>query len=362
MLNSIFRSLALSSIIMVAGCHPAGPSSVRTGRASYNMVIQQTNNEQLLLNLVRLRYRDTPYFLEVSSVSTTFDITASAAGILSLPESESKTYELGTGISFSEQPTVSYTPLQGEGFVTQLMSPIDLNTINLLYHSGWSVERIFRICLQSINNLKNAPSASGPTPDYVPKYKRFREVVDILRRLQLQGVLDMGHVRSDDPNSPQIEIRISHDVLDSEQVRRLLDLLGLGRGGSRFRLTTEVGTGGKDQIAVVPRSLMGSLFYISQSVEVPPSDELDGLVTVTRDAQGQPFDWSAVTGGLMTIYSSEHLPENACVTVSYRGHWFYIMDSDLTSKSTFSLLSQLFALQAGEVKSTTPILTLPVGR
>ncbi len=51
--------------------------------------------------------------------------------------------------------------------------------------------------------------------------------------------------------------------------------------------------------------------------------------------------------------------ENAAV--KYRSSWFYIDDSDLTAKSTFALLMQLFALQAGEIKSTGPILTLPVG-
>jgi hypothetical protein len=42
-----------------------------------NSAFQQTNDEQLLLNLVRLRYRDTPAFLEVSSISsqTRFEAT-----------------------------------------------------------------------------------------------------------------------------------------------------------------------------------------------------------------------------------------------------------------------------------------------
>ena len=50
------------------------------------------------------------------------------------------------------------------------------------------------------------------------------------------------------------------------------------------------------------------------------------------------------------------------VRLKYRNHWFYIDDSDLTSKSTFSLLMQLFALQAGEIKASGPVFTLPVNR
>ena len=360
MRNSIFYLFA-TTVMVIGGCHATGPASVKTGRASYNMVIQQTNNEQLLLNLIRLRYRDTPYFLEVSSVSTTFDFTASAAGAASLPESESKAYDLGAGISFSEQPTVSYAPLQGEDFVTQLMSPIDLNTILLLYHSGWSVERIFRVCVQSINGVKNAPSASGPTPSYVPKYKRFREVARLLRRLQLQGILNIGYAALEDPNNPIVEIRIADEALDSKEVKQLFDLLGLEYGRSHFPLTTEVGAVRKDRIAVVLRSMMACLFYVSQSVEAPAEDEKAGRVTVSCDEQGNRFDWQQVTGELMHIHSSKQEPKNAYVALRYRENWFYIDDSDLTSKSTFSLLMQLFALQAGEIKSTTPVLTLPVG-
>jgi len=360
MRSSIFCILTMA-VAILAGCHATGPASVKTGRASYNMVIQQTNNEQLLLNLVRLRYRDSPYFLEVSNVATTFDFTASAVGTVSLPESESNTYDLGTGISFSEQPTVSYTPLQGEDFVRQLMSPIDLNTILLLYHSGWSVERIFRVCLQSINSVPNAPSASGPTPLFEPKYESFREAARSMRQLQLQDALDMCYSPSGDPNNPIVEILISDKALQSSEARQLYDLLGLECGRNNFPLINNVRTADKTSIVTRSRSLMGSLFYVSQSVEVPPEDENAGTVTITRDSQGNRFDWSQVTGDLMRIKWSEQRPKNAYAIVKYRGKWFYIDDSDLTSKSTFSLLMQIFALQAGEIKSTAPILTLPVG-
>lgn len=38
-----------------------------------------------------------------------------------------------------------------------------------------------------------------------------------------------------------------------------------------------------------------------------------------------------------------------------------IDDSDLDSKSTFTLLAQLLELQSGDVKAAGPLLTLPVG-
>ena len=64
----------------------------------------------------------------------------------------------------------------------------------------------------------------------------------------------------------------------------------------------------------------------------------------------------------MNIESQEIAPTEASVAVYYRGKWFFIDDSDLESKSTFSLLYQIFALQAGKAEGILPILTLPVGK
>ena len=63
----------------------------------------------------------------------------------------------------------------------------------------------------------------------------------------------------------------------------------------------------------------------------------------------------------MHIRSSPTPPENASVAVSYRDSWFYIDDSDLDSKSTFSMLGQLFAVQSGNATGMVPVLTIPVG-
>ena len=84
-------------------------------------------------------------------------------------------------------------------------------------------------------------------------------------------------------------------------------------------------------------------------------------MTTTLTADGQPFDWAQVTGDLLRVHSQSLPPGRAVVAVRHRGYWFYIDDTDLTSKSTFALLSQLFALQAGREAGGAPLLTLPVG-
>ena len=89
------------------------------------------------------------------------------------------------------------------------------------------------------------------------------------------------------------------------------------------------------------------------------STKIRSAQTATRFACA--FDWADVTRGLFHVSTATSRPDAAAVAVRYRGHWFYIDDTDLDSKSTFAFLSQLFALQAGSAESVSPVLTLPVG-
>ena len=52
--------LVISSSIFL-GCTKYGPVFLHSERSQYNQAIQKTNDEQLLLNLVRLKYHDTPF-------------------------------------------------------------------------------------------------------------------------------------------------------------------------------------------------------------------------------------------------------------------------------------------------------------
>jgi len=101
---------------LTAGCSSLGARAMKGERVNLNVALQQTGDEQLLLNLVRLRYRDTPSFLEVSSISTQSTFEASLEGGVELERTEVNTdvcsFIGNTG--YATQPTLTYTPLQGE--------------------------------------------------------------------------------------------------------------------------------------------------------------------------------------------------------------------------------------------------------
>jgi hypothetical protein len=63
-----FAALSLT----VAGCSQIGPATIASGRFDYNEAIVRSFDNQMLLNLVRLRYQDSILFLDLTSVVASY--------------------------------------------------------------------------------------------------------------------------------------------------------------------------------------------------------------------------------------------------------------------------------------------------
>ena len=51
------------------------------------------------------------------------------------------------GAIYTDNPTITYQPLQGEEFLEKLMAPIPVEAMMRLTQSGWSISRVFRIAV-----------------------------------------------------------------------------------------------------------------------------------------------------------------------------------------------------------------------
>ena len=358
------------AMLATAGCTTLGPRVLKGERINYNLALQSTADEQMLLNLVRLKYRDTPIFLEVSGIATQFSVSASAQAGADLQAHANDLFTVGVSGAYSTQPTVTYTPLQGEDFSQRFLSPLSLDRLMLLYRSGWPLKPILRLCVQRLNSVKNAPRASAPTlRRRVPDYRDFARVVDLIGELERQDVLDIVYESPPVGERPgRLVLRLAPEARELPAVTELTRLLRLAPGKTQYPLVyahqvvEDEGAAPLDYLRVETRSLLGMLFFLAEAIEVPERDTQAGKVTITRAETGELFDWRQVTGDLLHVRVESARPLGAVITVRYRGSWFYIDDVDLMSKMTFSLLSQLFALQAGKTERMLPILTLPIGK
>lgn len=349
----------LAPLLFSAGCIQLGPSSIRAGRPAYNLAVQQTNDQELLLNLVRTRYRDTLYFTSVERIAATQEfnqgigatagVTASQNGFSVPPTSSTvvrsftKPFTLGpASVAVNEKPTIFYAPLEGEKFVRQMMTPMNPDLLLLLVKSGWSLDRVFTVGVQEMNGLKNAPTASGPTPSREPEFRDFREAVKLLRVLQREQLLDLAKAQG----AEGLELRFTRTATEREETTRLKALLGLEPGRDNFRIVAGSEAPNRSTIALSTRPVLSALTLLSQGVEPPARDYAAGKIRQTTRADGQNFDWQELLGEVFRVRSSDQEPPDASVAIHYRGTWFYIADDDLDSKSTFVLLTQLIALHS----------------
>lgn len=327
------------------------------GRNAYNEAIQVSNSEQMLLNLVRLRYFDNPYFIDVSSVTTQFTYSTGASISIPIPGFSSKNpLSLGGDVSWQNQPTLQFTPLEGQAFSQQLLTPIDLQTIQQIVYSGWDVDRVFRLVIQSFDQLDNAPEASGPIFERLPRYESFFEATKLLRYFQLRNELRMG-VKEDEK---KLQIAFPYEGEEAKELASLFK--GVYTSNGNYVLSMELGFNIKGQIGVYPRSILSCMYYLSRGVEVPKEDRECGRAPVTLQSDEKNlFIWEDLIGSLMRVRTSICSPKDAYVSIKYRNHWFYIDDTDIQSKQTFLLLLQLYNLQAGKPEVGPPVLTLPLG-
>lgn len=411
-----WNSLVLCIAVLagcLTGCRQFGPAALRAGSAHYSEATRIATSEELLRNLVRLRYRDLPMFLAVGNISTQFEF--GAAGTLSGTLVENvgaggamnpDSFGASGRLAYAEKPTITFSLMGGEEFQKRMLAPLEIGVISLLAESGWKPDRVMRLTIEKLNGLHNAPRASGPTPSFAPRYRAFHQAVQLIVKLRREGILDFEfETRHEVISSPipvdqvdgghlvvaakaglefkvagdgqrQLVLESRHLVMrfdprssDSTDIARLRRLLRLKPEQMRFDLIpleeSELDPFQPEQcigeLAIDTRSLMGVLYYLSNGVRPPEAHLKAGIVTNTLDDEGNTFDWSEVLHDLFRVESSKDRPRNAAVAVRHRGYWFYIADNDETSKTTFILLNQIFTLQAGEVEVQKPVLTLPVG-
>ena len=133
-------TFALLICANVSGCL-LGPGSLRHSRTNYNRAVQTTAREELLLNLVRMRYNESTQFLRIPSITGQYTYDADFGLDGRWQEKIPNVLNGGFGLGVQSKPTIVFTPEQDQVFTRRLLSPISGETLELLGSRGWSVER-----------------------------------------------------------------------------------------------------------------------------------------------------------------------------------------------------------------------------
>lgn len=329
--------------LLLSGCTSIGPFSLTHDRYNYNIATNYSINQQLLLNMVRLRYDENPLVLDVTSISGSVSVqkSASFAGSLIFPFPY-----IGSSISpngswsYSDNPIISYAPLSDSTYTQSYLVPMSLYDISLLLSSGWSIPRVFRTSCQQIGNVYNAPSAARATSSHVPEYQDFINMTYVLRRMQLAEAIRVYYDKN--PSAEELILLIDPKYKLSAKDKKILDKAGVEIYQHKIIFSKDPAP---HRVLIVTRSVNGILHYLSKGLTEPPQDLKSQVLTATVYKDGSLFDWQKVVRGMMKIYYSDKKPPaNAYVSIPFRGRWYYIADSDSDSKQTLMMVLNIHGL------------------
>jgi hypothetical protein len=403
---SIIIVIPVITLIGLCGCR-SQTKIIENRHWQLNDAILKTGNEQLLLNLVRLRYDETPYFLQIASITTTFSAGASLGASGTFPEGEaSNVLGVEGGVTYSESPSVTWSIPDSREFLTRFYAPVGADQLTVLTQAGFGLEDVFRIGVQRMNRLRNK-EFSFRDGEFVPEsYSEFVETIELMEILRKEGLLDFAYALmtnyggvpvpisqidtrsvadgvpigllylSREPGmatpyqvSKPLYLRFTKESDLDPRTKRLRLLLNLDPDLYSFPITNAVDVSPEGiravdgklaqvyepdvklaHIALNNRSVINILRFASATVEVPETDIDRGIARPSSTRLDQ----------YLVVRSSAKEPSDAWLKVREGGTWFYIPESDLNARNSFTLLSALFASVVGEVPGGKPVLTLPV--
>jgi hypothetical protein len=416
-MGRVGNAAVLCGLLLGAGGCSIGPQTLPHDRIRYNEAVKTSTEEQLLLNIVRLRYTDTPSSVGVSSVADQYELTRSL-GLTPFFTSAAAGQAFGgyrgailpqLSVGGASRPTLTYTPQDDQDFTRRLFTPLSLESIASLSKTTWPTSTVFRLWLENMNWVPNAETASGPTPREPPDFAEFLGGIQALQRLTDRKLATIYIEEEDDPASDELPkeavkpraavaaakenlelrkdkagnwrvvrkkqqptLRFAESAKGDPDFQAFCRAFGLDPQRTTFKLTSgkldpyfEGETRGKlDKLDLETRSLLQVLFFAAQGVDVPPEHAASGVAPQTLGPDGQVFDSRQVVDGLFRVCwaAGKKPPAGAHVAVCYRGYWFYIDERDRDTKATFALLVELSRLQLSTDKAgQAPVLTLPIG-
>jgi hypothetical protein len=218
--------------IQLVGCAAIGPPTVDRDRFDYVTAISESWKRQTLLNLLKTRYMDAPVFMDVTSVINQYALESEVTLNFSWQDINTQGLE-GRGM-YTDRPTITYSPLMGENYARSLLKPLPLSAVLILAQAGYPADDVFRICLSSINGLKNDRYRLADQRKADPA---FYETLDLFRRVfDADGIA----MRSREINNKIIILNPKEENDENISINDHLCLFGSMPGCRQHRLCRQV--------------------------------------------------------------------------------------------------------------------------
>jgi hypothetical protein len=342
--------------LCLTGCAGLGPATVSRDRFDYTEAISDSWKHQMLLNMIKIRYGDSPVFLDVSSVISQYQISGTLnVGATMNNQPWSSSQSLGAIGQYIDRPTITYSPILGDKFARSLMAPIPPPAILSLLQAGYPADLVFRMLVNEVNGIRNRFGGPARAQSAEPE---FYALIGKMRRIQAAGNIGMRITRKDKEEAALMVLRGPRDPEMESLSNEVRKILGLDPAANDFHVVYGTIPRNDHEIAILTRSFLEVIIDQAANIEVPDVHVAEKRVSPT-------FVEKAPTGEkvlpLIRVQSSSGKPGDPFISVPYRNVYFWIDDRDLMSKGIFSFLMFISNLIETGEKGVTPIVTIPTG-
>ena len=405
---TVLVTAVVACCVAAGGC--MGSWAIRGTRIHYNQSYSDTASKEMLLNIVRMRYGEVPSFLDLPTINILTE--ASSKGLGGQPPDANTWF--GGIFTLKDEPTLAYQPRSGDNLAKSLMKAFKAEML-LDIAPGQDTTTFLRAFVDSINGVRNSPTATSAGSRIIEPNDDYRYAIELVEGLQACGALRTRVAKRDaEAHAPVaakdlpggvkvpgvgmvaaakkgyfyevageqvtllkesrlLALTVQPEKLEAADFQELVRIFRLEPGRTVYTVrgqendeldylteaTNATPQEPSDTLALNVRSGYQVLAFLSKGVDVPEKHLRHGTACTFKGPDGRPFDARQITRGLFRVCVQKHRPLRSEVAVPYRGHWFYIAEDDVQSRSTLNLVKLAIDIQS-QSGAAGPVLTLPL--
>ncbi|KMQ89622.1 hypothetical protein RF55_10726 [Lasius niger] len=335
---------AVNKLISSGGClPPMGPSNMTRDHLAYDRAVQKGLQEELLMNIVHLRFGDAPIFLETQQIIANYSYQKNFSG------------------NISGSPWNGPGPSYGIGGAAMVLAPLSPSVIMPLIESGVPIDRLLRLVAGSLGDAENVRNPLNSSEFGTQISRKFLNLIHTLRDLQIADAISIRRVPGEPKTKKKEAVpektylvfkKIGIPELEKKQ-EEVCKMLNLPAKTQEAEFIYGQKPTGKPQIPMVTRSMLSIFNNIAATIEVPEKaikEEMTSKTITDNPDKGR---------STIVIHCSRIAPPFAFVSIRHDGYSYWISKKDLETKAAFSLLQLINELSVNR-NNAGAMVTIPV--
>ena len=130
--------MVMAACLTLSGCARFGPIALNKAVINYDDTVLQSEQQVLLLNIIRMHDDQPPHFTIANNIAATFTLTHTGTLNPMVSRSHGGTSAISVSAlavtkTVTDSPTITISPMQGKDYAQRLLAPIDPAFVNTLF-------------------------------------------------------------------------------------------------------------------------------------------------------------------------------------------------------------------------------------